>query len=230
MTIKVIFFESALELIPEARRNHPTIRKKWKENIKKKNRGIILDKAIHNPLMSGLEDIEKRGRPDIIYYSILNLIYSPIVQKNDVEIIVHTYTDHCIFIPSNWRIPVNFNRFTGLMSQLLYKKRIPLEGDAILTVSKCSLGKLLEKYENKSQFLLESPSEGQLIINNLDNLLVQDSVFLIGGYQSGDSNFPFHQELLKRKNLQTISLYHDIKPAWMIASKLIHLLEDQLRS
>jgi rRNA pseudouridine-1189 N-methylase Emg1 (Nep1/Mra1 family) len=56
MTITVIFFESALELIPEFLRNHSMVRKEWKNNTKKKNRGILLDRAVHNPIMNQVLD------------------------------------------------------------------------------------------------------------------------------------------------------------------------------
>ena len=114
------------------------------------------------------------------------------------------------------------------MSQLLYKKRVPIEGEAVLTVSKCTLKKLLGEFESNQQFLLESPSKGSALIKNLNNMLDHDSVFLIGGFQLGEAKFPFQKEIMKRKNLQKISLYSEVKPAWTIASKLIHLLEDQL--
>ena len=225
MTITVIFFESALELIPEPLRNHSMIRREWKNNTKKKNRGILLDKAIHSPIMNQVQNPDKQGRPDIVYYSLINLLYSPLLTKNTIEVIVHTITNRCISIPSQWRIPVNYNRFLGLFSQLLYKKRVPLEGEAILTVNKCTLDQLLVEYEDQPIFLLEEPNEDSLTVKTLDKQDVQDAVFLIGGYQSGDSNFPFKQKFIDHRSFQSLSLYDDVKPAWIITSKLIHWLE-----
>ena len=228
MTIKVILFESALELIPESVRNHSLVRKEWRTNTRKKNRGILLDRAIHNPLMGSLNDSEKRGRPDIVYYSLLNLLYSPIVKKNLVKVIIHTYTDHCIIIPSFWRIPVNYNRFVGLMSQLLLKKRIPVEGEPILTVFKSKLTEILQKYGKNQIFMLESPNNTSVPIRRLDDLNINDSVFLIGGFQAGEPSIILQGELSKKDNFKQISLYPEVKPAWVITSKLIHLIEDQL--
>ncbi|MCK4848895.1 MAG: hypothetical protein KAT16_07730 [Candidatus Heimdallarchaeota archaeon] len=228
MTITIIFFESALTLIPEFLRNHSLVRKEWKNNIKKKNRGILLDRAIHNPIMNQIPESGKQGRPDIVYYSLLNLLYSPLVADETIKIIIHTITNHCIVIPSQWRIPVNYNRFLGLFAQLLYKKRVPIEGEALLTVSKCSLAKILKEYEDQPIFLLEEPNEDTLTINNLDKQDIQDAIFLIGGFQSGDSKFPFKQNLVNHYAFHSLSLYDDVKPAWIITSKLVHLLEEYL--
>jgi len=226
MTITVIFFESALELIPEFLRNHYLVRKEWKNNTKKKNRGILLDRAIHNPIMNQVPEPGKQGRPDIVYYSLLNLLYSPLVANETIKIIIHTITNHCIVIPSRWRIPVNYNRFLGLFAQLLYKKRVPLEGEALLTVYKCNLAQILMEYEDQSIFLLEEPNEDTLTINSFDKQDIQDAVFLIGGFQSGDSKFPFKQNLVNHLDFHSLSLYKEVKPAWIITSKLVHWLEE----
>jgi rRNA small subunit pseudouridine methyltransferase Nep1 len=229
MTIKVIIFESALELIPESSRNHPLVRNEWRFNTKKKNRGVLLDRAIHNPLMGSLYDSEKRGRPDIVYYSLLNLLYSPIVKQGLVEVIIHTYTNHCILIPSFWRIPVNYNRFVGLMSQLLLKNQIPVDGEPILTVSKSNLAEILHGYDKSQFFMLESPNKDSILVKELYDLNIDNSVFLIGGFQAGEPSILLQDEIIEEHDFEFISLYPEVKPAWVITSKLVHLLEDRLR-
>ncbi|MHA1976904.1 MAG: hypothetical protein ACW98I_08405 [Candidatus Hodarchaeales archaeon] len=228
MVVTVIFFESALELIPESLRNHSLIRKEWKTNTRKKNRGILLDTAIHGSLMASLPEKEKRGRPDIIFYSLLNLLYSPLIANELLKITIHTINDRCIHIPPHWRIPVNYNRFVGLFSQLLYKKQIPIEGEPILSVSPCKLGELINQYSDQTIYLLESPTVNSPKRKHLKNTVDDDVVFLIGGFQSGDSSFFLNTNFETYKNFQQFSFYQDIKPAWTITSRLLHMLEDQL--
>ncbi len=228
MVITIIFIESALELIPESLRNHPVIRKNWKTTTRKRNRGILLDTAIHGSIMTKLPDKEKRGRPDIVFYSLLNLLYSPLVANNTLKIIIHTYTEHCIHIPSHWRIPVNYNRFVGLFSQLLYKKRIPVEGEPILSVIRCTLEKLIQKYDHNKIYLLESPAKISVYVSSLKSLVDEDAIFIIGGFQSGESSLLFKTNIVSNPNFQQISLYQETKPAWTISSRLLHMLEDQL--
>ncbi|MHA2290198.1 MAG: hypothetical protein ACXABG_15540 [Promethearchaeota archaeon] len=228
MVVTIIFFESALELIPESLRNHSLIRKDWKTITRKRNRGILLDTAIHGSIMANLPEKEKRGRPDIVYYSLLNLLYSPLVANHTLKIIIHTYTGHCIHLPSHWRIPVNYNRFTGLFSQLLYRKRIPVEGEPILSVSRCTLMELIQEYNDNKIYLLESPNINSEVIKSLKDLLDDDMTFLIGGFQSGEPSFLSNTDFASNRNFQEISIYKETKPAWTISSRLLHMLEDQL--
>lgn len=225
MSITIIFFESALELIPETLRNHPLIKKEWRSNVKKKNRGIILDGAIHRSLINLLEAGEKRGRPDIIHHSLLNLVYSPLFLEGKINVLIHTRSNLCIKIPSIWRIPVNYNRFIGLFAQLLLNKRVPLSGDPLLTAEHCTLEKILQGFEGSEIFLCEASGEKNkdILVKNLEEISEFTSkVFLIGGFQHGDPESEF---LRLSPYFFTLTLYKDIKPAWVITAKLIHWLE-----
>ncbi|MFX1506982.1 MAG: hypothetical protein ACFFDC_12835 [Promethearchaeota archaeon] len=226
--ITIIFFESALELIPDSVRKHPLIRKKWQQNLKKKNRGILLDGALHRPIVDSLEDREKRGRPDIIHHSLLNIVYSPLFEQGNVQVYIHTRNDICIKIPSQWRVPVNYNRFCGLFSQLLLKQRVPLSGEPILTASHCTLSMLLNQFKELNIFLCDIPHESvrdSVIIKNLADLPPTSSgVFLIGGFQYGEAKFPFFKPPLSQ-NVVLLTIYSKVKPAWVIVAKIINWLE-----
>jgi rRNA small subunit pseudouridine methyltransferase Nep1 len=226
--ITIIFFESALELIPESMRKHPLIRKKWQQNLKKKNRGILLDGALHRPIVDNLEDKERRGRPDIIHHSLLNIVYSPLFEEGKIQVFIHTRNDLCIKIPPQWRVPVNYNRFCGLFSQLLLKQRVPPSGEPILTVTHCTLSKLLNQFEELDYFLCDIPHESvkeHVIMKNLAELSpLSSGVFLIGGFQHGEPNFPFFKSPLTQ-DLVLLTIYSKVKPAWVIVAKIIHWLE-----
>ena len=178
--------------------------------------------------MTNLPEKEKRGRPDIVFNSLLNMLYSPLVANNSLKIIVHTYKQQCIQIPSFWRIPVNYNRFVGLFSQLLYKKRIPIEGEPILSVTSCTLHELMKQFTDHTIYLLESPMKSSTEVKSLKGMIDENTVFLIGGFQSGESKFFLNAPDETYTNFQQISLYQETKPAWTISSRLLHMLEDQL--
>jgi rRNA small subunit pseudouridine methyltransferase Nep1 len=209
-------------------RKHPLIRKEWQQNLKKKNRGILLDGAIHRPIVDSLEDREKRGRPDILHHSLLNIVYSPLFEQGKVQVFIHTRNDLCIKIPSQWRVPVNYNRFSGLFSQLLLKKRVPLSGEPILTAAHCTLSKLLNQFEELDIYLCDIPHESvrdSVITKNLAELSPTSSgVFLIGGFQYGEASFPFFKSRLS-ENLILLTIYPKVKPTWVIVTKIIHWLE-----
>ncbi len=227
--ITIILFESALELIPEALRKHPLIRKKWHQNLKKKNRGILLDGAIHRPLVDSLEDQEKRGRPDIIHHSLLNVVYSPLFKEGIIQVFIHTRNSLCIKIPSQWRVPVNYNRFCGLFSQLLLKQRVPLSGEPILTATHCTLSKLLRQFEGSEIILCDIPSENKkesAIIKSLTNFSpLSSGVFLIGGFQHGEAEAFRYFEPTPIQDWTLLTLYDEVKPAWVIVAKIVHWLE-----
>lgn len=208
-------------------RKHPLIRKKWQQNLKKKNRGILLDGAIHRSIVDSLEDREKRGRPDILHHSLLNIAYSPLFEQEKVQVFIHTRNDLCIKIPSQWRVPVNYNRFCGLFSQLLLKRKVPLSGEPILTVTHCTLSNLLNQFEDDI-YLCDIPHESvknSVIMKNLTELSPSSSgVFLIGGFQYGDARYPFFKSSVGEK-LVLLTLYSKVKPAWVIVAKIIHWLE-----
>jgi len=207
-------------------RNHPLIRKEWQKNLKKKNRGILLDGAIHRPIVDSLENREKRGRPDIIHHSLLNIVYSPLFKQGKIQVFIHTRNNLCLRIPSQWRVPVNYNRFCGLFSQLLLKKRVPLSGEPILTVTHCTLSKLLHQFADSEIYLCDIPSEsvgGTVIIKNLMDLFPFSSgVFLIGGFQYGESEF---ETTDINQDLVLLTIYDEVKPTWVIVAKIIQWLE-----
>jgi rRNA small subunit pseudouridine methyltransferase Nep1 len=231
MTITIIFFESALELIPDTLRNHPLIRKDWRFNIKRKKRGILLDGAIHRSLINALEDADKRGRPDIIHHSLMNICYSPLFKTGRVQVFIHTRNNFCIQVPSNWRVPVNYNRFCGLFSQLLLHQRVPLSGIPILTVNpQCTVNRLLNYFDGQDIYLCERIREKEEYISlrqNLANLnLISSAVFMIGGFQQGEPKFySLLSDELKR-SIVFLSLYKDIVPTWVISAKIIHWIEE----
>ncbi len=229
MVHSIILFESALELIPQSLRKHPLIRKKWKKNLKKKSRGILLDGAIHRPLLNSLERAEKRGRPDIIHHTLMNLVYSPLFREKKIQVFIHTRNDLCIKVSSHWRVPVNYNRFCGLFSQLLLNNRVPLSGEPILTVKHWTLPNLLEQLEDSQIYLCEGAikNEKELIIfKDLAEISPSSSnTFLVGGFQHGEAELSSFDSITSNNNWILLTLYDEIKPAWVIAAKLLHWLE-----
>ncbi|MHA2226371.1 MAG: hypothetical protein ACXAC8_14270 [Candidatus Hodarchaeales archaeon] len=229
MTINIIFFECALELIPEQLRTHRLIRNKWRMS-EKKNRGILLDGAIHRSLMSLLDSPEKRGRPDILHHSLINLVYSPLFIEEKIKIFLHTRNDLCIQIPSKWRIPVNYNRFCGLFSQLLLKKRVPISNEPLLTAKTCSLKNFLQKFKDSIFYICELPNENwekNRIVDNFVNITEHSSItFLLGGFQHGIPELQLSNQIFRDKDMFVLSFYDEIKPVWIIASKIIQKLED----
>ena len=54
---------------------------------------ILLDNSWHFAAMKGIENEIKRGRPDLIHFSILEATTIPLYAKNKIKIFVHTIDD-----------------------------------------------------------------------------------------------------------------------------------------
>ncbi len=115
-----IIADSALELIPKKIVYLDAIKKTAKKRGKLPH-SMILDSSYHHKAMTKLKDSNKRGRPDILHFCLLNLLGTPLVQEysNEIRILVHTYNGLVIEINPETRLPKHYPRFIGLMEQLL---------------------------------------------------------------------------------------------------------------
>jgi rRNA small subunit pseudouridine methyltransferase Nep1 len=117
----IILEEASLELIPEKFRKHDSC--KLVEN----RFGIppelqILDDNYHQQLIARLSNREKRGRPDIVHFALLDITSTPAYMEGLVEIYVHTINNMTIKILSGVRLPRTFQRFCGVMAKVLSGK------------------------------------------------------------------------------------------------------------
>ena len=79
--ISLIISESALELVPFELENHPSVVSHAKK-LGKYTSDILLDNSWHFAAMKGIKNEIKRGRPDIVHFSILEAHY---LQPNDPD-------------------------------------------------------------------------------------------------------------------------------------------------
>ena len=121
--LSIILADSALEPVPKELSNHPVIRK-YRTLYKKHSDNILLDKSFHSPCMKLLPDNEKRGRPDIVHFSLISLTSSPLYLEKKLKVYVHTVTNSVIDINFGVRLPKSYSRFSSLMEQLFSIKTI----------------------------------------------------------------------------------------------------------
>ena len=118
--LHICLVESGLELVPKEISKHPLIRRYAKKRGKKPSK-VLLDISFHYHAMKNLKDFNKRGRPDIVHFCLLEALGSPLNKMALLRIYVHTYDGKVVFIDPSTRIPKNYIRFVGLMEQLLDK-------------------------------------------------------------------------------------------------------------
>jgi rRNA small subunit pseudouridine methyltransferase Nep1 len=96
--------------------------------------------------MKNLPWSEKRGRPDIVHFSLLEALGSPLNKEGLLQVYVHTISNCIISINPETRLPRNYDRFVGLLEQLFKLGQIPSNGPALLTlVENTTLPKLVKR-------------------------------------------------------------------------------------
>ena len=116
--LSLILAESAVELVPNEIAGHPAIAKLAKRK-KKEPRQLVLDQSYHHAAIVRLgKSGVGRGRPDIVHFSLLVALGSPLNSDGQLNCFVHTRDDHVIALDPRTRLPRNTDRFTDLIEQL----------------------------------------------------------------------------------------------------------------
>lgn len=122
--LKVILLEAGVELAPPEIQGHPQIVRTARIHEIMPSE-VLLDKSLHYHAMAPLPRKWKRGRPDITHLTLLVLLESLAGRKGMVEVYMHTVNDEVYAFNPKVRIPKHYDRFKGLMAQLLRIGRVP---------------------------------------------------------------------------------------------------------
>jgi rRNA small subunit pseudouridine methyltransferase Nep1 len=139
LKLYLVIGEAALELVPESLRSDPSV----KGDAKRRGidpGSILLDRSIHHSAMLKLKDGFMRGRPDLIYLTLLSVTSTPLHQKGKVKVFIHTVDDVILEFEEETRPPKSYARFRNLMEKVLVER--PEKG--LVTSAKGSLPGLLK--------------------------------------------------------------------------------------
>ncbi|MHA2363659.1 MAG: hypothetical protein ACXAC7_06860 [Candidatus Hodarchaeales archaeon] len=228
--IYFILHHTGLELVTNINKEifqHPAIQNDIR---RRKKESILLDLAVHYSAIP-FEQRDQRGRPDIVHLSLLEFIFSikNLVFNNpnlgsSIKLIIHTRNDRVFEVPQDWRVPVSYIRFRGLMEKIL------TEGE--LSISNFSIKVRFESLINLISFL--SPTriifltkKGKIKLNPFLSSLysavtstVETWIILIGGYQKGTIPLPHSLS----PNPESLSLFPIGLPAWKIIGVILDYL------
>jgi len=185
LVLTLLLAEAALELVPREIANHPSVISQARRKGKKPN-DILLDVSYHHAAMKPYDKYEKRGRPDIAHFVLLEALSSPLNQEGQLETWVHTVQDEAVRIDSETRLPRNYDRFVSLMEQLLTGKQVPPDGSALLQTEKMPLKKLVEKIQ-PTKLVGLSTLGIRVTLKEICNKLVEDGrpAIMVGGFARG---------------------------------------------
>lgn len=215
----MVLIESSIELVPREIWGHPAVLKNAKKRGKKPGE-ILLDKSIHYHAMKNLKDREKRGRPDIVHVSLLNALSSPLNLVGKLRLYVHTINDYVIFIRRDVRLPRNYNRFVGLIEQLLTVGRVPPnDPQPLMYVKDMGIQDLLDALGKKLILLSET---GVLVSPDriARKAIEGDYIIGIGGFPHGD----FRREVYELAD-EVYSIYPKPLDTWVVVSRIIEACE-----
>jgi len=171
--------------------------------------------------MKKLLENEKRGRPDIVHFALLEALGSPLNKERLLQVYVHTLSDHIITVNPEARLPRNYSRFVGLMEQLFESGKVPPEGQLLLELKHQSLSQLL--HEIKPDYVIAFSTKG--VPNTIEEAVLKLSnkerpAVLIGGFPHGH----FSETTLKLVN-ELICIDPDMLETWTVTSRLIYECE-----
>lgn len=119
----LIIAEASLELVPKNLRNHSAV-KAHAARLGRDPGETFLDRSYHHAAMKDDESFSKRGRPDILHFSMTAALASPLYMHNHMRVYISTIDNNSILIGERVRFPKSYSRFDGLMADLFRKKRL----------------------------------------------------------------------------------------------------------
>jgi len=223
--LNLILAESALETIPEKLWKHPAIQK-YAKLRRKHPRFVLLDRSYHHRAMKRLEHSEKRGRPDIVHFALLEALGSPLNKEGLLQVYVHTFDDYVITVNPETRLPRNYDRFVNLTEQLFEYRRVPPQRHqtALLTLEHKPLTQLIREVKPSYALAFSRTGKPRMLEEAISKLSNEKKpVLIIGGFPHGH----FSEATLKLVN-ETVCIDPDMLETWTVTSRAIYEYERAL--
>jgi len=218
--LTIILAESALEVIPKKLWKHPVI-KRYSEKRGKSPEFLLLDRSYHHAVMKSLKGNEKRGRPDIVHFALLEALASPLNKEQLLQVYVHTVNDYMIMVNPQVRLPKNYNRFIGLMEQLFEFGKIPPAGPSLLTLTRETLSRLLQKIKPTLVLAFTRKGTPYTLEDAIAKISREENpVVMIGGFPHGH----FSGKNLKLVD-EAVSIDVEMLETWTVTSRVIYEYE-----
>jgi len=216
----LVLAESALETIPEGLWTHPAVQR-YSKRRGKHPRFLLLDRSYHHTAMRKLEEGEKRGRPDIVHFALLEALGSPLNKEHLLQVYVHTINDYVIVVNPEARLPRNYSRFVGLMEQLFELGRIPPSEPALLTLEHKTLQQLLHQIKPDYVMAFSRRGKPHTLEEAVSRLTDKERpVVIVGGFPHGS----FSETTVKLTN-KVVCIDPEMLETWTVTSRVIYEYE-----
>jgi len=182
--ISLVLSESSLELVPTELKHHPSIISHARK-LGKHSSEILLDNSWHFAAMKGIDNELKRGRPDLVHFSILEATTIPLYLKNKIKLYVHTLDDKVISFGENVHIPKSYHRFEGVIEKLYQDKKITTKDDELLLeIKEKTFSELIDEI-NPSKVIGFSTNGTKSTYEKIVKEITDNTCIVLGGFQKG---------------------------------------------
>ncbi|MDE1770588.1 MAG: ribosome biogenesis protein [Thaumarchaeota archaeon] len=181
--LSLVIAESALELVPLELQRHNSVTASARR-FNKKPSEILLDISWHFAAMKGIKNEIKRGRPDLVHFSLLEACSIPLYFENKLNVFVHTIDDKVISVGQNVRLPKSYHRFIGLVEKLYTTGKIKEGDNTLLEIKNMNFGNLIKKINPKQTIALSSKGI-KSSYQKLAEEIKDDTCIVIGGFSKG---------------------------------------------
>lgn len=187
----LILAEASLERVPAHLRNHPAV-KAHAARLGRDPGETLLDRSYHHAAMKDEESFSKRGRPDIVHFSLETVLASPLYINNQIRVYISTVDNNSILIGERVRFPKSYSRFDGLMIDLFNKKTIMSRNEnyPLLELNEgVSFKQLIDDIIRPRQVIgfstIGATSNIVKVVSDALSLNSSSCAFVIGGFPKG---------------------------------------------
>ncbi len=225
--LTILLAEASIESFPEELMKDMKVRNYFSK-LKKSPSEVMLDVNYHKQFIENLPDLEKRGRPDIVHFTLLSCFGSILARQERLQVIIHTYDDKVINLNPEIRLPKSIERFNGLFLQLFKDGRSPPTGDqALMDFTKNSLPDLVKELRDKHDLIVEFSVQGEQLTSLEYSKIIFEStnpLLIFGAFPHGEiKNLP--DKLIDKK----LGIYEKGLDLFAVISQILasqHMIEE----
>jgi rRNA small subunit pseudouridine methyltransferase Nep1 len=176
--------------------------------------------------MKKLENSEKRGRPDIVHFALLEALGSPLNKEKQLATYVHTVRDATIQINNEARLPRNYSRFVSLIEQLFETGRVPPNEKMkpLLVLKQQTLTQLIKEVKPSRLLALTRAGRPRTLEEAISDLVKTDKAcVLVGGFPQGH----FSRVVTELAD-ETVCIDSDMLETWTVVSRTVYEFERAL--
>lgn len=218
--VSLVLAEAAVELVPRSLRGHPSVVTNAQRQGRDPGR-VLLDSSFHHRAMRGLPDAERRGRPDITHFCALLAQGSRLNAARRLRLFIHTRDDIVIAVKPETRLPRVYDRFKGLLEQVLVEGAVPGD-ERFLEVQEGGLKDLLASLE-PARVVLFTPAGTRIKLAKLfpPKVGVDGTALLLGAFPHGEFS-----AAVAAMATESVSVADETMEAWSVEAEVLHRLAD----